>query len=130
MLSFFLRSPGAPGLRAVLLGLMIAGAVAVPATASADAALDLVRNIAATTPCQAIAAAPKARTRPPARASRAGRPALRARAARPARLQLTAAQRGSGRVDVVVLANDREPSSSLPSVERKIDRVRPTSGRR
>jgi hypothetical protein len=98
----------------LLLGLLLAPA-AFPAAARADAALDLVRSIAADT---APATAPSARSSRPR--ARTLRPSRVARPARPApKLRLTAAQRGSGRIQVLHVGDQAGSASALPAVERK-----------
>ena len=127
MSSFIGRAP-----RAFLLPFLIAVA-ALPAVARADAALDLVRSVAAERLPSPPANTCKGQKRRPARAARfvhARRVRPPVRAARPAPLRLTPAQRGSGRVQVLVVADDSATPSALPSVERKSDRVRPIANRR
>lgn len=109
--------------RLLLRSLLLLGLSLAPGAARADA-LDLVRSIAAEPPPARQAAAGKRPTRP----SRVAQPRdARRRPARvmpPARsLRLTAAQRGSGRVQVLDAGHASSRASNnagaLPTVERK-----------
>ena len=120
----------------LLLGLLLAGG-AVPSIAHADAALDLVRSVAAEPSPGEPTVAPRGAKRRTLRAARARKPARArfARASRPTpQLRLTAEQRGSGQVDVLEVSDDPAPESPLPSIERKSEglalRLIATRGRR
>jgi hypothetical protein len=108
--------------RTLIVGLLLVGS-ALPAAARADAALDLVRSLAAEPAERAPAVAAKARKPASSRLQRPrpARPARAERLARPApRLRLTAAQRGSGRVDVLHVGDQADAGAdSAPAVEHK-----------
>ena len=101
----------------LVLGLLFAGS-AFPAAAQADAALDLVRSVAAESLPARAALTGKARKRR-ALVDQRRRPVRVARAAILPRPRLTAEQRGSGRVDVLEISDQPDRTSRLPAVERK-----------
>ena len=103
----------------LLLGFSVAG-TATPTAARADA-LDLVRSIASErAPARGPAAGkrPTRPARPRGQALRPSRPGVRATPPAP-KLRLTAAQRGSGRIQVLDAGQASTHASALPTVERK-----------